>query len=120
MGVLAGQTLFGQKCDDKHRGEVVVDLNGGKLDGVLMTEKVGACGHNLAGANHIIFIGSLYSQDYESQAIGISLYYYLASSLTFKVVYVDLDNNSSPKLTSLGTPTFSAIKWRSQSKNGEQ
>jgi hypothetical protein len=75
IGVLAGQTIFGQSSSDDCRDLVVANLNAGDLDGVLMTEKVGACGHNLTGANHIIFIGSLYSQDYESQAIGISLHH---------------------------------------------
>jgi SNF2 family DNA or RNA helicase len=72
IGVLAGQPIFGQSSDDKQRDAVVKDLNEGRLHGVLMTEKVGACGHNLVGACRIIFIGSLYSQDYESQAIGTS------------------------------------------------
>ena len=40
------------------------------IDGILMTDKTGGTGHNLHGANHIIFLGSLYSADYEKQAIG--------------------------------------------------
>jgi len=72
IGTLAGQPIFGQSSDDRQRDAVVKGLNKGTLDGVIMTEKVGACGHNLVGASHIIFVGSSYSQDYESQAIGTS------------------------------------------------
>jgi superfamily II DNA or RNA helicase len=72
IGVLAGQPIFDQLSEDKDRDAVVTGLNTGELDGVVMTEKVGSCGHNLIGANHIIFMGSSYSQAYESQAIGNS------------------------------------------------
>jgi SNF2 family DNA or RNA helicase len=72
IGVLAGQPIFGQSSEDRQRDAVVKDLNEGRLDGVIMTEKVGACGHNLVGGNNIIFDGSLYSQAFESQAIGTS------------------------------------------------
>jgi hypothetical protein len=46
-------------------------LNTGDLDGIVMTDRVGACGHNLVGANHMIFLGSLYSYSAECQAIGM-------------------------------------------------
>ena len=70
IGVLAGQKLFlhtTAQCD-----RVPERLNTGEIDGVIMTDRVGACGHNLVGANHMIFMGSLYSQAYEDQAIGTS------------------------------------------------
>ena len=40
-----------------------------------MTDRVGGCGHNLTGANVIIFLGSLYSSSYadEEQTIGTPL-----------------------------------------------
>jgi hypothetical protein len=38
-----------------------------------MTDRSGGTGHNLFGANHIIFLGSLYAMAYEEQAIGIRL-----------------------------------------------
>jgi len=74
MGVLAGTKIFGHAVTEEARNKVVTDLNKEKLDGMVMTDKVGACGHNLVGANQMIFIGSLYSQDYENQAIGERFY----------------------------------------------
>ena len=38
---------------------------------MVMSEKVGGIGHNLIGASHMLFMGSLYSQAYEDQAVGI-------------------------------------------------
>jgi hypothetical protein len=38
-----------------------------------MTDRVGGCGHDLTGANVMIFMGSLYSGPYEEQAIGTKL-----------------------------------------------
>jgi len=68
IGVLAGQKLFLHTTAQRDR--VPERLNTGEIDGVIMTDRVGACGHNLVGANHMIFMGSLYSQAYEDQAIG--------------------------------------------------
>jgi hypothetical protein len=72
MGILAGQKIFDQRSETKERDDVVSKLNDSKsgMHGVLNSEKVGACGLNLVGASHIIFLGSLYSQDFENQAIG--------------------------------------------------
>lgn len=42
----------------------------GDLDGIVLTDRVDACGHNLVGANHIIFLGSLYSYSAECRSIG--------------------------------------------------
>jgi len=70
IGVLAGQRLFLHTTAKRDR--VTKRLNTGEIDGVVMTDRVGACGHNLVGANHMIFMGSLYSQAYEDQAIGTS------------------------------------------------
>jgi SNF2 family DNA or RNA helicase len=72
MGILAGQKVFDQRSATKERNDVVSQLNDSKsgMHGVLISEKVGACGLNLVGASHIIFFGSLYSQDFENQAIG--------------------------------------------------
>ena len=68
IGVLAGQKLFSYTTAQRDR--VPERLNTGEIQGVVMTDRVGACGHNLVGANHMIFMGSLYSQAYEDQAIG--------------------------------------------------
>ena len=70
MGVLAGTKIFGHAITEEARNKVIGDLNEEKLDGMVMTDKVGAYGHNLVGASQMIFLGSLYSQDYENQAIG--------------------------------------------------
>jgi SNF2 family DNA or RNA helicase len=74
VGVLAGRRIFDQQSRGKDRDAVVKKLNNpeSSMRGVLMSEKVGACGLNLTGASHIIFVGSLYSQAFESQAIGTS------------------------------------------------
>jgi hypothetical protein len=70
MGVLAGTRIWRHSTSDKARAATVAALNNQTLDGIVMTDKVGACGHNLIGANVMIFIGSLYSKAYEEQAIG--------------------------------------------------
>jgi SNF2 family DNA or RNA helicase len=73
MGALMGSSIFDHKSSNKYRAMTVDALNEGELDGLVMTDKVGACGHNLVGASHMIFMGSLYSPSNEEQAIGISL-----------------------------------------------
>jgi len=70
MGVLAGTWIWRHSTSDAARAATVAALNNRTLDGIVMTDKVGACGHNLIGANVMIFIGSLYSKAYEEQAIG--------------------------------------------------
>jgi len=42
------------------RFEVVRGLNEGQLDGIVISA-IGGCGHNLVGANHVLFMGSMYS-----------------------------------------------------------
>ena len=71
IGVLAGSTIFGHKATESSRDAAIKQLNNGELDGLIMTDRVGECGHNLTGANVMIFLGSLYSKPYEQQAIGI-------------------------------------------------
>lgn len=71
MGVLTGSTIFEHRPTEKSRDPAIKGLNNGDLDGLIMTDRVGACGHNLTGANVMIFLGSLYSKPYEEQAIGI-------------------------------------------------
>jgi hypothetical protein len=70
MGVIAGQKLFTHKSSQAQRDEVIRKLNAGDLHGMIMTDRFSRCGHNLVGANHIIFMGSLYSQSYEDQYVG--------------------------------------------------
>jgi len=55
----------------------VQGLNKGDLDELIMMDKVDACGHNLVGANHMIFMGSLYSQPAENQAVSCHLLIYV-------------------------------------------
>lgn len=71
MGVLTGSTIFDHRASEKSRDAAIKRLNDGELDGLIMTDRVGACGHNLTGANVMIFLGSLYSKPYEEQAIGM-------------------------------------------------
>lgn len=73
VGVLAGTTIFDNPPTEGARDAAIDYLNHGDLDGIVMTDRVGGCGHNLTGANVMIFVGSLYSHPYEEQAIGISL-----------------------------------------------
>ena len=70
MGILAGTPMWGHSATNAARTQVVGNLNAGLLDGIVMTDRVGSCGHNLVGASNI-FLGSLYSQPMENQAIGI-------------------------------------------------
>ena len=69
MGVLAGMSIFGHSPSASARDEAIDGLNTGDLHGLVMTDRVGGCGHNLASANVMIFMGSLYSAPYEQQAI---------------------------------------------------
>ena len=72
MGVLAGTKIFGHSPSEEERDAAVDGINNGDLQGLVMTDRVGGCGHNLTGANVMIFMGSLYSGPYEEQAIGTS------------------------------------------------
>jgi len=73
VGVLAGTKIFGNAADNRKRSAVVDGINNGGLQGLIMTDRVGGTGFTLTGANHMIFLGSLYSKDEEDQAIGTSL-----------------------------------------------
>ena len=73
VGVLCGTRLYGHNTNQRYRDSVVKSLNDGELDGIIMGQRVGGCGHNLVGANHIVFMGSLYSLSYEQQATGSAL-----------------------------------------------
>ena len=71
MSILAETRMWGQSATNAARTQVVENLNAGLLDGIVMTDHVGSCWHNLVGASNMIFLGSLYSQAMENQAIGI-------------------------------------------------
>ena len=73
MGILAGTPMWGHSATNAAWTQVVESLNAALLDGIVMTDLVGSCGHNLVGASNMIFLGSLYSQPMENQAIGIPL-----------------------------------------------
>lgn len=70
VGVLTGTTIFGHGSSDGARDQAIFDLNQGDLDGLIMTDRVGGCGHNLTGASVMIFMGSLYSKASEDQVTG--------------------------------------------------
>jgi hypothetical protein len=71
VGCLSGTKIWGHSTTSAARSATVEALNTGDLDGIVMTDRVGSCGHNLVGANHMIFLGSLYSYSNECQSIGI-------------------------------------------------
>ena len=73
MRILAGTPMWGHSATNAARTQVVESLNAGLLDGIVMTDCVGSCGHNLIGASNMIFLGSLYGQPMENQAIDIPL-----------------------------------------------
>ena len=73
MGVLAGTQVYGHSPSAEARDAAVAGINTGDLQGLVMTDRVGGCGHNLTSANVMIFMGSLYSGPYEEQAIGTKL-----------------------------------------------
>jgi SNF2 family DNA or RNA helicase len=67
LGVLAGTRIWGHQ--PTNRDEVVAQINRGEIDGVVMTERVGGCGFSITGANHVIYLGSSYSQTMQDQVI---------------------------------------------------
>ena len=71
MGVLIGSTIFNYRATEKSHDAVTKGLNNGELDGLIMTDRVGAYRHNLTAANVMIFFGSLYSKPYKEQAMGM-------------------------------------------------
>ena len=72
ISVLGGEKIFGHKCSNRHREAAVVELNTGRVHGMVMSERVGGIGHNLVGTTTMLFMGSLYSLAYEEQAVGMS------------------------------------------------
>ena len=71
MGCLSGTRIWGHATTSAACSATVEALNTGDLNGIVMPDRVGACGHNLIGANHMIFLGSLYSYSAECQSIGM-------------------------------------------------
>ena len=69
--MLGGKKIFGHGCSNRDREAAVADLNTGHVQGMVMSERIGGIGHNLIGASVMLFMGSLYSQAYEDQAIGM-------------------------------------------------
>jgi superfamily II DNA or RNA helicase len=67
---IAGESIFGEKSAMDSRTKIVDELNAGQLDGIIMTAELGACGFNMIGACTVIFMGSMYSLEYERQVIG--------------------------------------------------
>ena len=70
MGTLVGEKIWGVPVTDKSRQATVDGVNTGDLHGLVMTDQVGGKGHNIVGANNIIFLGSLYQPTGEKQAVG--------------------------------------------------
>jgi superfamily II DNA or RNA helicase len=70
VGVICGQNVFGHPCNPADRVNTVNRLNAGELHGIVMNSDIAGVGYNMVGANVLIFLGSMYSQDYESQVAG--------------------------------------------------
>src|SRR5271170_2805367 len=70
VGTLVGEKIWGITSTDKQRQATVDGVNTGDLHGLVMTDQVGGTGHNIVGANNIIFLGSLYQPTGEKQAVG--------------------------------------------------
>ena len=70
VGVLAGEKIFGEKVKIENRVGVVERMNAGGVEGFIVSNEVAGYGFNMTGANHIIFLGSLYSLAYEEQISG--------------------------------------------------
>ena len=69
MGVICGTDIFSHKAAAS-RQATVAKLNEGQLDGVILTPDTGGVGLNIIGANHVLFLSSMYSIDYENQCTG--------------------------------------------------
>jgi len=52
---------YTHQTSQAYRNSVIKNLNDGGLDGLVMGQRVGGCGHNLVGANYFFFIGSIMS-----------------------------------------------------------
>ena len=72
VGALTGSHILGGKATEASCRDDIAKLNDRQLDGLIITDKMGATGYNLVAANHIIFLGSLYSITMERQAVGMS------------------------------------------------
>lgn len=70
VGVLCGTKVYSHGVSQRYRDSVIKGLNEGKLDGLIMGQRVGGCGHNLVGASYMFFMGSPYSLAYEQQCTG--------------------------------------------------
>jgi len=101
VGVLCGTSIYGHRNTQNARDEAVAGLNAKKLDGIILSERVGGCGHNLVGANHTYFMGSLYSQSYEDQVNGT-------------LVYLLPPSNFSRPHVQEGPTSYSGVKDHSQ------
>ena len=76
VGTLVGEKIWGIPSTERQRQAAVDGVNSGDSHGLVMTDQVGGTGHNIVGANHIIFLGSLYQPTGEKQAIGTELCWY--------------------------------------------
>ena len=68
---LAGEGIFDRPVKIDRRVDAV-DLLGldPSMDGLIISNEVGGCGFNMVAANHLIFLGSMYSAANEEQIIG--------------------------------------------------
>jgi hypothetical protein len=72
VGVIAGEKVFGHNNKSHQRQATVNALNDDELDCLIITTKTAGQGYTMVGANNIIFLGSMYSKEYETQVLGNS------------------------------------------------
>ena len=56
--MLGEKKIFGHGCSNRDREAAVADLNTGRVQGMVMSERIGGIGHNLIGASVMLFMGS--------------------------------------------------------------
>ena len=60
VSVLARTMIFDNPLTEAARDAAIHGLNHNDLDEIVMTDRVGGCGHDLISANIMIFMRSLY------------------------------------------------------------
>jgi hypothetical protein len=61
--------VYDIQSNERNRSSAITAINDGTIDGIIMTAQTGGCGHNMPGAQIMIFMSSLYSPAEENQSI---------------------------------------------------
>jgi hypothetical protein len=70
VGVICGSKIWSHSPNANARVPTCNALSQGTLDGVILTPETGGFGLSMVGANNLIFLGSMYTEDYEHQVLG--------------------------------------------------